>query len=194
VYLNRIIIFFIIYISFTFSVDTVGININQTDIELSSSVEINKPNFKKKQHRRYYTKYLVDTYYIHTNGNNLLSIGISGNNNFYTSDIVSFGFGMKSIFAENTLALPFYGKAMISVPHSKGSMLPTVSIIGMLAYAPSILSMIDSKEYIEVRGEADVEIIPKIHLFTGYRKIDIRYKTFDRVFNDSVYAGMKFNF
>jgi len=188
-YLNKLIIFFLLSISLIHSESIIGININQKDIELTTAVEFNKPKKKK-----YYTKYLVDTYYMHSNGKNLVSIGVTGNNSFYSSRVVSFGFGMKSIFAENTLALPFYGKAVISVPHSNGSIFPTISLSGMLAYAPAILSMIDSIEYKEVRGEADIEIIPKIHLFTGYRKIDIRYKTFDRVFNDSVYAGMKFNF
>ena len=212
-YLNKFLVIFILSISFVYSVDTIGININQADIELTSSVEINKPKSKKKPDVKYYTqylvatnlpkakkksknytKYLIDSYYIHSGGKNLFSIGISGNNKFYNSDVISFGFGIKSVLAQDTLALPFYGKAILSVPHRNGGFLPTVSISAMLAYAPSILSMIESTEYKEVRGEADIEIIPKIHLFGGYRKIDIKYKTFDSVFNDSVYAGMKFNF
>ena len=211
-YIYRFIILFFLFLSFVYCEDMLGININDTDIELSSSIEFNKPKKKKKYKsffytsefnkpkkkkntkKVFYTRYLADVNYINTKGKNLLSLGVTGNNNFYTSDVVSFGVGMKSIFAEKFLALPFYGKAMISVPHSNGSMLPTVSISTIVSYAPAILSMIDGKEYLEFRGEADVEIIPKIHIFTGYRKINLKYETFDRVFNDSIYGGMKFNF
>lgn len=221
-YLKKIIILSILLNSFIYGEDMLGINITDTDIELSTSIEFNKvkpkkiyakPHYIKPQHAKaihlkpkpYYppkpvyhkqknTKYLFDAYYINTKGKNLFSLGVSGNNNFYTSEIVSFGVGLKSVFAEDFLGLPFYGKAMLTVPHRKGSAMPTVSISAVLAYAPAILSMLDGKEYKEFRGEADIEIIPKVHLFTGYRKIDIRYETFNRVFNDNVYGGMKFNF
>ena len=103
-----------------------------------------------------------------------------------------FGFGFKTAFAEDFMALPLMAKASYSLPFTDS--IPTTSLIASFAYAPSVLTFVDGETYSELRLEADMEVISNIHIFTGYRNIDTDYEAEDHKFNDSFYAGMKLSF
>jgi len=165
--------------------NSIGLNINDKDLELQASVNL----FSTYEGD---TGYILDGSYLNTNIDKIFCISIIGENTFQGSENLSLGFGAKVVFTQNFVATPLLAKAHFVLPINAN--VPTTSINTSLAYAPSILSFTDAKNYTEFRIEADIEIISNIHIFTGYRNIDTRYKTYDKIFNSSFYGGMKLNF
>ncbi|MCF6244599.1 MAG: YfaZ family protein [Sulfurovum sp.] len=164
-----------------------SININGEDIELFTSIDINSLTYYADG-----TSYIFDATYLHTKHNNLLSLGISGQNTFQGLEGLSLAFGLKSIVAENFLAFPFYTKAMYRLPLVDS--VPTTTVSGSISYAPSVLSFRDARSYAEFRLEVDTEIITNIHIFTGFRRINTNYENIDKTFNNSFYGGIKITF
>ncbi len=165
----------------------VGLNINNDDLEIFASVDINAlANYSDS------TSYLIDASYLHANGDNLTTLGVSAGNTFQGIEGLALGFGAKLVFASDFMALPLLAKAKYTLPLN--DMIPTTSLSTSLAYAPSVLTFRDGESYTEFRVEADMEVITNIHLFTGYRNIDTEYDTYDKTFNSSFYGGMKLSF
>ena len=163
---------------------SIGLDINSKDIEALVSLDLN--NYSST------TRYMFDASYLHTDTNNMSSIGISAMNSLPLADRISLSFGLKSIFASDFLALPLYAKVSFELPLYDS--IPTTTLSTSIAYAPSVLTFIDGDNFHDFRVEADMEIIPNINIFTGYRKIDTNYKTYNKTFNDKFYGGMKLSF
>ena len=167
--------------------NTIGLNINSDDLEVLAAMNLN--TFADYSDS---TTYVVDASYLHTDGDNLSTIGLSGENTFQGVEGLALGLGIKSVFADDFIAIPFFVKAIYTLPFNYS--IPTTSLTTSLAYAPSVLAFSDAESYTEFRVEADMEIITNIHLFTGYRNIDTEYDTHDQTFNNSFYGGMKLSF
>jgi len=167
--------------------NNIAINVNDEDLEIATSLNINAMDEYSQS-----TSYVLDASYLHTDGNDLSSIGISGENNFQGVDGLALAFGAKFVFTDDFIALPLFTKIVYTLPFDNS--IPTTSLNTSLAYAPSVLSFSDAESYLEFRLEADMEIISNIHIYTGYRNIDTDYEKYDQNFNDSFYAGMKLSF
>ena len=170
-----------------YSENSIGININSDDVELLASVNLNTlTNYADG------TTYILDASYLHTDGDNLLALGISGQNAFQGLEGLTLAFGIKSIKADEFLAFPLNAKAVYTLPLN--DIIPPTSLMTSFAYAPSVLAFQDAKTYSEFRIEADMEVISNIHIFTGYRNINTEYDTTDKTFNNSFYGGLKLSF
>ena len=165
----------------------VGLNINNEDLEVQASIDLNALAYYSDS-----TTYMIDASYLHTDGDNLTTVGVSGENSLQGVEGLFLGLGIKSVFADNYIAIPFFAKAKYILPLNHS--IPTTSLFTSLAYAPSVLTFSDGESYTEFRVEADMEVITNIHLFGGYRNIDTEYDTYDKTFNDSFYGGMKLSF
>ena len=166
---------------------SIGIDINNEDVEILGEL-----NFNSLADYSSGTAYVLDLGYLHTDGDNLATVGFSGQNTLQGVEGLTLAFGAKLVFAEDFMALPLMAKAIYALPFNDS--IPTTSLIGSFAYAPEVLTFLDGKTYSELRLEADMEVISNIHIFTGYRNIDTDYKAGDYNFNDSFYAGMKLSF
>lgn len=165
----------------------IGLNINNDDLEVSASIDLNALTYYSDS-----TSYTLDASYLHTDGDNLTTVGASAESTFQGVEGLALGLGIKSVFADNFIAIPFFAKAKYTLPLNYS--IPTTSVATSIAYAPSVLTFRDGESYMEFRVEADMEIITNVHLFTGYRNIDTEYDTYDQTFNNSFYGGMKLSF
>ena len=167
--------------------NSIGIDINSEDVELLASININNLTYYTDG-----TSYIFDVSYLHTEGNNLITLGISGQNTFQGLEGLSLAFGLKGAFTDDFLAFPLYAKVIYRLPlHDR---IPPTSLSTGFAYAPSVLSFRDAESYTEFRLEADMEVISNIHIFTGYRRINTNYENLDKTLNNSFYGGLKLSF
>lgn len=167
--------------------NAVSLNINDEDVEVQTSLDLN--NFMSYTSGTLYT---FDANYLHSDGDNLLGIGFSGENQLQGIYGLRVGLGIKAVFADEFAAVPFLAKAAYALPLTNA--IPTTTLEISFAYAPEVLSFNEAENYTEFRTQLGMEVIPNIHLFTGYRNIDTDYKAADHTFNESFYLGLKFGF
>jgi len=167
--------------------NSIGMDINSKDVEILASINLNNLTYYTDG-----TSYVLDLAYLHTKGNNLTTLGISGQNMFQGLEGLSLAFGLKAAFSEDFLAFPLYAKAIYRLPLN--DQIPPTSLSTSFTYAPSVLSFRDAQSYTEFRLEADMEVISNIHIFTGFRRINTDYEDYDKTFNNSFYAGLKLSF
>lgn len=164
-----------------------GLNINNEDLEVQASIDLNANSEYLDS-----TTFILEGSYLYSDRDDLVTLGISGENSLQGVDGLSLALGAKLIFADDFMSLPFFGTAKYRLPFSED--IPTTSFSTTFAYAPSVLTFSDGESYTEFRAEALMEIISNIHIYTGYRYIDTEYKNNNKTFNDSFYGGMKFKF
>ena len=167
--------------------NNIALNINDEDLEVAASVDLNALSYNSDT-----TSYFIDGSYLHADGDNLVTVGLSAESKFQGAEGLTFGLGIKSVFADDFIAIPFLAKAKYTLPFSYS--IPTTSLTTSLAYAPSVLAFSDAESYMEFRVEANMEVVNNVHIFGGYRNIDTEYDTFDHTFNNSFYGGMKLSF
>lgn len=167
--------------------NSIGIDINSNDVEVLGSVNLNTLADYANG-----TTYILDVNYLHTDEDNLLGIGFSGQNTLQGVQGLTLSFGLKSVLADNFLALPLMAKGVYILPLVDS--IPTTSVSLSAAYAPSVLSFRDADSYSDFRLEADMEVISNVHVFTGYRNIKTNYEAADQTFNNSFYGGLKLSF
>ena len=165
----------------------IGLNINDEDIEVTASIDLNALTYYSDS-----TTYTLDASYLHTDGDSLVTLGVGAQKSFQGLQGLALGLGIKSVFPDDFIAIPFFATAKYTLPLSYS--VPTTSFITSLAYSPSVLTFSDGESYTEFRAEADMEVITNVHLFAGYRNIDTEYERNDFTFNDSFYGGMKLSF
>lgn len=186
-YLKKLILTTLLATGLLHAETSVGIDINDEDVELLASINLNTLADYANG-----TTYILDVGYLHTDGDNMATVGFSGQNTLQGVEGLTLAFGAKLIFAEDFMAFPLMAKATYALPLIDS--IPTTSLAASFAYAPSILTFVDGETYSEFRLEADMEVISNIHIFTGYRNIDTDYEAGSYNFNDSFYAGMKLSF
>jgi len=172
---------------------SIGLDINNEDVELIGEV-----NFNSLADYSSGTTYIIRGTYLYAgandndNGEHLLTLGFSGQNDLQGTEGLSLVLGAKAVFADSYMALPLFIGANYVLPLI--DTIPTTSFFADFAYAPSVLTFSDGKSYTEYRLGADMEIFSNTHLFAGYRNIDTDYKQKDYNFNDSFYGGLKLSF
>jgi len=167
--------------------NSIGIDANKADVEVLGSININALADYANG-----TTYSLTAEYLYTAGDNMTSIGFSGQNSLHGVEGLTLAFGLKSVLASDFLAFPFMIKGIYDF--SLIDAIPPTSLVLGFAYAPSVLSFRDAHNYIDFRAELNMQVISNIDVFTGYRNIDTRYVEYDKTFNDSFYFGMKLNF
>ena len=85
--------------------NTLGIDINDEDVELLASVNINALTDYANG-----TTYILDASYLHTDGDNMATMGFSGQNTLQGIYGLTLAFGAKVILADDFLALPLMAK------------------------------------------------------------------------------------
>jgi hypothetical protein len=177
--------------SFSYAKSSIGIDINNDDVEVLASLNLNALTSYSDG-----TNYLLDLNYLHTKEDedtaNMTSVSVMGQNTLQGVENLQLAFGLKTVFISDFMAVPFTFKGNYILPLI--DQIPTTTVALSLSYAPSTLTFRDGESYSDVRLEADMEIIHNIHLFTGYRNINTEYKKDDKTFNSSVYAGIKLTF
>ena len=186
-YLKKLCITSLLTFGLLHAQSNIGLNINDEDLEVSASIDLNALTYYSDS-----TSYTLDASYLHTDGDDLITLGVNAESSFQGVEGLALGLGIKSVFADNFIAVPLFAKAKYTLPFNYS--IPTTSVATSLAYAPSVLTFRDGESYTEFRVEADMEIITNVHLFTGYRNIDTEYDTYDKTFNNSFYGGMKLSF
>ncbi len=166
---------------------SIGININNEDVEI-----LGEFNFNTLADYSSGTTYILNTGYLYTDNDHLVTVGFSGQNSLQGVEGLTLAFGAKLVFAEDFMALPLMAKANYILPII--DTIPTTSLVASFAYAPSVLAFMDAEKYSEFKFETNMEVISNIHIFAGYRSIDTDYETGDHNFNDSFYGGMKLSF
>ncbi len=167
--------------------NSIGIDINSDDVEVLASINLNTLASYASD-----TTYILDANYLHTDGDNMTTVGFSGQNSLQGVEGLTLAFGLKGVIASDFMAFPLMAKGVYTLPLNDS--IPTTSIALGLSYAPSVLSFRDAESYSDLRAEVDMEIISNVHLFTGYRNIKTEYDTIDKTFNNSFYGGMKLSF
>jgi len=171
----------------------IGLDINNEDVELIGEV-----NFNSLADYSSGTTFIISGTYLYAgandndNGESLLTLGFSGQNNLPGVEGLSVALGAKTVFADNYMAVPLFVRANYALPLI--NTIPTTSFFAGYAYAPPVLSFSDAEKYSEFRIGADMEVIANTHIFVGYRNIDTDYTYRDYNFNDSFYGGLKLSF
>ena len=171
---------------------SIALDINNEDVEVLGSFNLNSSIGYTGG-----TSYLIDTSYLHNEWDDLLTIGLSGENALESAPGLIFGFGFKLALAEDFMAFPLLGKIKYILPFDGD--IPTTSVLASFAYAPSVLTFLDGESYSEFRIDADMEVISNIHVFVGYRNIYTDYDLEvnpigEHQLNDSFYGGLKLSF
>ena len=181
-------LFFLLILSiFSHAENSVGLDFNNDDLELTASVNLNQlTNYVDS------TIYMAEFNYLNTPDNNLAQIGFNARNQLQGIPALSLSFGVMAVITKNFTALPLSAKGDYLLPLV--DTIPPVKLTVALAYAPKVLSFIDARNYQEFRTELDMEVINNVHLFAGYRNIDTKYKTEDKTFNSAAYVGLKLSF
>ncbi len=171
-----------------FSQSMVGLNVNDEDFEIEGAMDIT--GFSDYGNG---TIYMINSNFISTEIEEMVSIGLSANNSFQGIDGLNLSVGMNIVFLEDYWASPMMIKASYALPLIQS--IPTISLSAKFAYAPSVLSFDEAENYFEFRTEAGMEVISSVSVYMGYRNIEASYVDIsDKTFNDSFYGGLKIGF
>lgn len=186
-YFKKLIFTSLFSLCFLYAQNGLGLNINNEDLELQASIDLNEDADYSDS-----TTFILEGSYLYTDQDNLVTLGLSGENSLHGVDGLSLALGAKFVLTDEFMSLPFYGTAKYRLPFS--AKMPTTSLSTTFAYAPSVLTFSNGESYTEFRAEALMEVINNIHIYTGYRHIDTDYENNNKTFNDSFYGGMKLRF
>ena len=164
-----------------------GININSEDVELEGRLDITSMVGSSSG-----TTYFIAGSYLHTEDDNLIRTSFGASNTLPGAEGLTFSLGLEGVFAEDFVAMPFFAEAALHLPFDEP--IPPTTLKARFAVAPSVLSFVDADSYSEYRFEGDMEVIPNVHAYVGYRNIDTDYEEKDYNFNDSWYGGLKVTF
>ncbi len=167
---------------------SIGLDINNEDVEIIGSYDLSSDIGYNVGG----TSFSIDGSYLHSEDDDLINIGFSGESALEAAPGLIFGFGLKTAFSDDFIALPILGKIKYILPLD--SDIPTSSLLLSYAYAPSVLTFSDGETYSDFRAEAGIEVISSMHIFAGYRNIDTNYEYGDYKLNDSFYGGFKMSF
>jgi hypothetical protein len=166
---------------------SIALNVNSNDVEVEGRLDITSAIGYGSG-----TTYFLGGDYLHTDNDNLFKATFGASNTLSGAEGLSFTLGLEGVFADNYVAMPFFGEAALRLPLDEP--IPATTLLAKLSYAPSVLSFVDADGYLEYRLEADMEVISNIHIYGGYRNIDTDYETHDYNLNDSWYGGLKISF
>jgi len=184
--LKKLLLSTVVLSSCIYAQSSIGVNLNSDDVEFNGSYSLNN----------YYQgaiEYHADLSYLYSSEeNDLISFGINGEAALESAPGLIFGLGFEAVYTDDFMAIPLLGKVRYILPFD--SDIPTTSLFLSYSYAPSGLTFSDGESYSNLKMEANVELIPSLNIFTGYRNIDTDYEYRDFELNDSFYGGLKFSF
>ncbi len=169
-----------------------GLNINSDDLELEG-----RSSLANQTHSLEYRNFYIDGNFIKGKDDNLYGAGFYVENSPQGYSNLTFGVGLRAVVSSNDklddtfIAIPIQVDAKARMYLGN---LPKSALGFKFAYAPSPLAFSDADSYFEYRIEVDMQVIPNIDVYFGYRNIDTDYKSKDVTFNASGYAGFKFLF
>jgi len=169
-----------------------GLNINSDDLEIEGRMSLST-----QTHSLEYRNFYFDGNFIKGKDDNLYGVGFYVENSPQGYSNITFGIGLRSIFSSNDelnsdfVAIPL--QINVKARMYLGN-LPKSALGVKLAFAPSPLTFSDADGYFEYRIEVDMQVIPNIDVYFGYRNIDTDYDKKDYNFNSAGYAGFKFLF
>ncbi len=171
-----------------FSRNTVGLNINTEDFEITGAMDIN--TFSEYTNG---TIFVVDGNFLKTEDDSLFGLGLGAHNSFEGAEGLSLGFGAKFVYLDDFMALPLMAEATYAVTIVDS--IPAASFSVAFLYAPSVLSFDEANNYFEFRLEAAMEVINAVSLYMGYRDIELEYIFApSETFNSSFYGGLEISF
>jgi len=176
-----------LFLAAVLQADSIGLNVNSDDIEVTGTLNLNTVLGYGDG-----ITYTLSGDYLHTDTDDLFKAGFSASSILSGAEGLTLTFGLESVFTDNYAAIPLFAQAALRLPLDEP--VPPTSLVVRADYAPSVLSFIDADTYLEYRFEADMEVIPNIHLYGGYRNIDTDYEAYDHTLNDSWYGGLKIGF
>ena len=178
-----------------FAMHTGELNINETDLEVSSKFDIGQFNHNVEPDTMFLGAKFLNADKKHSSNRNRnldpyfemnflmqRAVGNSG---------VALGMGMKLNYTKNYTALPLGLEFSYLIPAK--SLVP-MYLVGSLYYAPKSLAFNDAKNYLEYRIGYDIEIIDNGRIAIGYRNLETNYEMMDFTYNRSWYVGFKIGF
>lgn len=178
-----------------------GININEDDMELEATLDSRNLAFMQNTSTILQAESNILNIDSKTQSATLLGVGIGATNKFEGVRGVELTFGAKAIWSDTDddgddtfMALPLMAKIRYTFPPLMFH-IPPVAVEGKVLYAPGALSFADAETYSEFRASVDIEMIPSIKVYAGYRNIHTEYiDGSDFTFNTGFYAGLKYTY
>ena len=199
--LKRSILLSIMSATVLFAETGAGINLNENDVEIEGVLD--SRNLAMLQNSA--TILQADVNFLNIDGNNqrakLLGAGVGATNAFEGVKGIELTFGAKMIWSsvdfdnEDTfVAMPLMAKIRYTFPPLLFH-IPPVSLETKVLYAPGALAFGDAEKYSEFRVAADIEMIPNVKIYAGYRNIHTEYiNGKDFTFNTGFYSGLKYTY
>lgn len=203
--LRRSILLSMMSASILFAETGVGVNINEDDLEIEAVLD--SRNLAAFQNTS--TNLQADVNFLNIEGDNqkakLLGAGVGATNTLEGVRGVELTFGAKMIYSSidtddydsalydsTFVALPLMAKVRYNFPPLMFH-IPPISLEGKVLYAPGALAFGDAETYSEFRFAADIEMIPNVRVYAGYRNIHTEYvEGKDFTFNTGFYGGLKY--
>lgn len=203
--LRRSILLSMMSASILFAETGVGVNINENDLEIEAILD--SKNLAAFQNTS--TILQADVNFLNIEGDNqkakLLGAGVGATNTLEGVRGVELTFGAKMIYSSidtddydsalydsTFVALPLMAKVRYNFPPLMFH-IPPISLEGKVLYAPGALAFGDAETYSEFRFAADIEMIPNVRVYAGYRNIHTEYvEGKDFTFNTGFYGGLKY--
>ena len=200
--LQRSILLSMISASILFAETGAGININEDDVEMEAVLDSRNLAFMQNTSTILQADVNVLNIDSEDRGKSkLIGTGLGATNKLEGVQGVELTFGAKLIWSDTEsdgddsfLSLPLMAKIRYTFPPLMFH-IPPVSVEGKVLYAPGALSFADAETYSEFRVAADIEMIPNIKLYVGYRNIHTEYVDGkDFTFNTGFYGGLKYTY
>ena len=199
--LKRSILLSMMSASILFAETGAGININEDDVEVEAVLD--SRNLAAFQNTS--TILQADVNFLNIDSDNqsakLLGAGVGATNTLEGVKGIELTFGAKMIWSsidslddDTFVALPLMAKVRYTFPPLMFH-IPPVSVEGKVLYAPGALAFGDAETYSEFRVAADIEMIPNVKIYAGYRNIHTEYVGgTDFTFNTGFYGGLKYTY
>ena len=199
--LKRSILLSLMSASVLFAETGAGININENDVELEAVLD--SRNLAALQNTSTILQADANILNIDSDRQNskLFGAGIGATNTLEGVKGVELTFGAKMIWSSvdvdydgTFISLPLMAKIRYTFPPLMFH-IPPVSLEGKMLYAPGALAFGDADSYSEFRVSGDIEMIPNVKIYAGYRNIHTKYTNGDDfTFNTGFYAGLKYTY
>jgi hypothetical protein len=199
--LKRSILLSMISATVLFAETGASININENDVELEAVLD--SRNLAALQNTSTILQAEVNVLNIDSDRQTakLLGAGLGATNTLEGVRGVELTFGGKMIWSSiddtddgTFVALPLMAKVRYTFPPLMFH-IPPISLEGKILYAPGALAFGDAESYSEFRIAGDIEMIPNVKVYAGYRNIHTEYISgADFTFDTGFYGGLKYTY
>jgi hypothetical protein len=200
--LKKVISILILFSGVIFSESGVGININRYDLEVEGTLD--SRNLEATQNLNsifigYFDFINVDK---DNKSDKLVGAGVGVTNKFDAVEGVELTFGAKFILSSINnddknidkwfFAMPLFTVVRYNFPPLMFN-IPPVAVEGTLAYGPGPLAFGEADNYSEFKLSGDIQMIPNVRIYAGYRHIVTGFKADKNyLFSNGFYGGLKF--